>query len=156
ARLSDVISHRQLVNSRVYADWFRPAGIAAELEIGIVRSRVRTRNFVLERTSGDFSDRDRAVLEIVRPHLARIYAMSALRRIVSDDRSAVGDQDRVAGLTPRERDVLELVAAGLSNAAIAERMWISPGTVKKHLDNIYDKLGVANRTAAAALVSIHR
>jgi len=35
-------------------------------------------------------------------------------------------------------------------------MWISPGTVKKHLDNIYDKLGVANRTAAAALVDIHR
>jgi DNA-binding CsgD family transcriptional regulator len=152
ARLSDVISRRRLVNSRIYADWFRPAGIEAELEIGIVRSRVRTRNFVLDRTSGDFSDRDRAVLEIVRPHLARIYAMSELRRAVSDERSAVGEQDRVAGLTPRERDVLELAAAGLSNAAIAERMWISPGTVKKHLDNIYDKLGVANRTAAAALV----
>ena len=36
-RLSDVVSHRSLVNSRVYAEWFRPAGIAAELEAGIAR-----------------------------------------------------------------------------------------------------------------------
>jgi DNA-binding NarL/FixJ family response regulator len=53
-------------------------------------------------------------------------------------------------LTTREAEILELVGAGLTNAAIAERLWISPGTVKKHLDNIYAKLGVANRTAAVA------
>lgn len=152
-RLSDVISRRRLVNSRIYAEWFRPAGIEAELEAGIARSRVRTRNFVLERTSGDFSDRDRAVLEAVRPHLARICAMSELQPAVRDDPAAADEQDRLARLTPREREVLELVAAGLPNAAIAERMWISPGTVKKHLDNVYDKLDVANRTAAAAVVS---
>ena len=46
--------------------------------------------------------------------------------------------------------MLELVAAGLTNAAIAERLWISPGTVKKHLDNVYAKLGVRNRAAAVA------
>ena len=45
------------------------------------------------------------------------------------------------------------MAAGLTNAAIAERLWISPGTVKKHLDNVYEKLGVANRTAAVAALN---
>jgi DNA-binding CsgD family transcriptional regulator len=53
-----------------------------------------------------------------------------------------------------EAEVLELVAAGLTNGATAERLWISPGTVKKHLKNVYAKLGVANR--AAAVVSYRR
>lgn len=53
-------------------------------------------------------------------------------------------------LTPREREVLNLMAAGLTNREIAEALVISPGTVKKHAGNIYGKLGVGNRTEAAA------
>jgi DNA-binding CsgD family transcriptional regulator len=141
-RLSDVVSHARLVRSRVYADWFAPAGVVAELEVGINRSRTRTRNFVLDRTSGDFSERDVAVLQLVAPHLARIHELNTLRGVAGPD-----DSER---LTTREGEVLELVAAGLTNAAIAERLWISPGTVKKHLDNVYAKLGVRNRAAAVA------
>jgi DNA-binding CsgD family transcriptional regulator len=144
-RLSDVISPRQLSRSRVYAEWFRPYGIAAELEVGIVRSRTRTRNFVFERADGDFTARDVAVLQVLAPHLARIHQATVLRRAVDLTGPAPGEQ-----LTTREGEILELVAAGLTNAAIAERLWISPGTVKKHLDHIYAKLGVANRTAAVA------
>jgi LuxR family maltose regulon positive regulatory protein len=53
-------------------------------------------------------------------------------------------------LTDREEDVLELMAAGLTNREIAEQLVISPQTVKKHAGNIYGKLGVGNRTEAAA------
>jgi LuxR family maltose regulon positive regulatory protein len=53
-------------------------------------------------------------------------------------------------LSPRERDVLRLVAVGLTNEEIAGRLFISPGTVKKHTGSIYGKLGVGNRTEAAA------
>lgn len=53
-------------------------------------------------------------------------------------------------LTERESEILELVAAGHTNAQIAETLWIAPGTVRKHLENVYEKLGVQNRTAAAA------
>jgi DNA-binding CsgD family transcriptional regulator len=147
-RLSDVISHRRLVGTRVYAEWFRPYGIEAELEAGIARSRSRTRNFVLERASGDFSARDRAVLELVRPHLARIHETTQLRWTAG----LTGPDDRER-LTTREAEILEFVACGLTNAAIAERLWIAAGTVKKHLDNIYVKLNVTNRTAAAARVN---
>ena len=146
-RLSDVISPRELSRSRVYAEWFRPYQIGAELEVGIARSRTRTRNFVFERRDGDFSDRDVAVLGLIAPHLARIHEDTQLRRA-----AGVVDPGKLARLTPREAEILELVAAGLTNVAIAEQLWISPGTVKKHLDNLYAKLGVANRTAAAALV----
>jgi pimeloyl-ACP methyl ester carboxylesterase/DNA-binding CsgD family transcriptional regulator len=59
----------------------------------------------------------------------------------------------VADLTARELEVLELVAAGLTNDAIAERLYLSARTVERHLSNIYAKLGVsgkAGRAAAAA------
>ncbi len=55
-----------------------------------------------------------------------------------------------AALTPRQREVLLLVAEGLTNADIARRLWISPGTVRRHLENVFAKLDVHTRTAAAA------
>ena len=145
-RITDLVSPRRLRNSRLYSDWYRPHGVEVELEIGILESRTRTRDLVLDRESGDFSDRDVAVMELVRPHLARVHEVWRLRQALTATDPAV------AALTDREREVLELVAAGLTNAAIAERLWIARGTVKKHLDNIYGKLGVTNRTAAAARI----
>jgi DNA-binding CsgD family transcriptional regulator len=53
-------------------------------------------------------------------------------------------------MTPRERQVLDLVADGLTNAQVAAVLWISPGTVRRHLENVFAKLGVHTRTAAAA------
>lgn len=53
-------------------------------------------------------------------------------------------------LTARERDVLSWVARGKTNAEIAELLWLAPSTVRKHLENVYAKLGVNTRTAAVA------
>jgi DNA-binding CsgD family transcriptional regulator len=146
-RVSDLVSNRHLRNSSVYADWFRPAGITGELECGIANSRARTRTFVLDRCGGDFSDRDVAMLALLRPHLTRIRETTELRAAVTSAQPTHAER-----LTAREAEIFDLVAVGLSNADIAERLWISPGTVKKHLDNIYAKLGVRNRTAAVALL----
>ncbi len=55
-------------------------------------------------------------------------------------------------LSPREREVLELLVQGKSNKAIAEILVISPNTVKRHLQSIFTKLGVNSRSAAVALV----
>lgn len=54
-------------------------------------------------------------------------------------------------LTPRERQLVELVAEGLPNKLIARELGLTDGTVKIHLHNVYQKLGVNNRTALAAL-----
>lgn len=54
----------------------------------------------------------------------------------------------VARLTPREGEILALVAEGKTNGQIAEQLWISGGTVRRHLEHAYAKLGVHTRTAA--------
>jgi DNA-binding CsgD family transcriptional regulator len=66
---------------------------------------------------------------------------------VLDDAAAVHP---LAPLTPREHEVLQLAADGLSGRNIAERLFVSPGTVKTHFQNIYDKLGARGRSAAVA------
>ena len=53
-------------------------------------------------------------------------------------------------LTPREREVLQLVAAGNSAPEIADLLFVSPGTIKTHLKNAYDKLGARDRGSAVA------
>ncbi|HUG61159.1 MAG TPA: response regulator transcription factor, partial [Methylomirabilota bacterium] len=60
------------------------------------------------------------------------------------------DPARAAGLSARERDVLRLIADGRSNQAIAEAVFLSRGTVTKHVEHILNKLGVDSRVAAAA------
>jgi DNA-binding CsgD family transcriptional regulator len=51
-------------------------------------------------------------------------------------------------LTAREREVVSWLARGKTNAEIAQLLWLSPSTVRKHLEHVYAKLGVNTRTAA--------
>ena len=57
-------------------------------------------------------------------------------------------------LTAREREILTLVADGLTNATIGKQLWVTEQTVKFHLSNIYRKLGVSNRTEASRFVHV--
>jgi LuxR family transcriptional regulator, maltose regulon positive regulatory protein len=61
----------------------------------------------------------------------------------------------VEPLTPRELEVLRLVAAGLSDRQIAEQLVVAQGTVKRHLNNLYGKLGAGSRTQALARAKHH-
>jgi LuxR family maltose regulon positive regulatory protein len=80
------------------------------------------------------------------------YAMRILEAMVERAEIAVGEKHRpnFPALSERELEVLRLVASGLGNRAIAERLVLSPGTVKRHLHNIMEKLDAANRTEAVA------
>jgi len=60
-----------------------------------------------------------------------------------------------AGLTPREIEVLGLVAQGLTNPQVAQRLFLSSRTVQRHLNSVYRKLGVSSRTAATHLALEH-
>jgi len=77
----------------------------------------------------------------------------------ADGRSGVRTVERVAEqparLTQREREILQLVAQGDSNAQLARTLWVTEQTVKFHLSNIYRKLEVANRTEASRWAHLH-
>ena len=72
---------------------------------------------------------------------------------LSRARRASVANDPVAGLSPRQREVLELLALGMDNDQIASRLFISRNTVKFHVRTIYERLGVHNRVAAARVLA---
>lgn len=74
--------------------------------------------------------------------------VSELRGFLSDEGVPASEADGFCELTPREREVLDLVAQGLSNARIAEELFISPKTVRNHVTRIYSKLDVGHRAEA--------
>jgi two-component system, NarL family, response regulator LiaR len=63
--------------------------------------------------------------------------------------------DFATTLTERERDILRLLASGLSNAAIADKLYLAEGTVRNHVTNIFIKLDVTDRAQATALAWKH-
>jgi DNA-binding CsgD family transcriptional regulator len=93
---------------------------------------------VLTRSGTGFDDADVQLLEALRPLLSRrltvLLRLGAARQVLSS----------------REREVLDLVATGLTDAAIAHRLGCRPRTVDKHLEHAYRALGVGNRAAAVA------
>jgi len=100
-----------------------------------------TMGLVLKESSPD------QLLECVR----RVHAgerwldPDAMIRMTADPPDAAAVDERIAALTAREREVVRMIAAGLRNRDIGERLSISENTVKVHLHNIYDKLGVEGR-----------
>lgn len=90
------------------------------------------------------------VLSAIRQAFARtIYLFTPPHR------GPAGPSRPEHALTERELEILRLVAAGRSNGQVARMLWLSEATVKLHLSHIYDKLGVNNRTAAAAWAHAH-
>ena len=100
-------------------------------------------------------DEDTAEMELdaARQVFARLGAAPDLRHVETLTRErAAGDTRR---LSPREVEVLRLVAAGRTNQAIAAELFLSDRTVGRHVSNIFGKLGVSSRTAAAAYAFDH-
>ena len=242
-KLSDFLTLRELHRLEIYADYFRPLEIEHEICVGLPAPLSHTKCFLFTSGSRDFSERDRLLVELLRPHLVHLYENAKMRRLASalaagadtpgelvvldgggsigfataralallaayadgggtrlpelledwllhEDTRLNGDSLPPAGkpltiergahrlvvrrlrddpqtllltegtapgdgielLTPREREILALVEEGKTNAEIAAALWISPTTVRTHLENIYAKLGVGSRTAALARV----
>jgi DNA-binding CsgD family transcriptional regulator len=219
---SDFVTQRRMHATSLWDGLFRPFEIERQMVALLPSPPPLLVGVVLNRCGRDFSERDRALLNLLRPHLANGYRNAQARTVLSALQGAAGDRreavvvvgtlgeplavapraDRllaafgdgagqrlperllewsrrtrarkplpaerllasredltvearfvapsVIALRALEREVLVLVAEGRTNKEIALRLDVLPATVKKHLERIYDKLGVRTRTAAAA------
>lgn len=256
-RISDLLTLRQFHRLDLYQGYFHPLGIERQLAFPLRASRGHVIGIALSRRSRDFSERDRLVCDLFRPHLLHAHRNAAarthmrqalatfeqaleesgravilvdargrvaletpgarrllatyfgaparrarrlpgqlerwrqaLRRRDSDERRQAPVEPLLIGrdgawlaahmirradgedgealllderrlpsaaslasleLTAREREILGLVARGETDKEIAQALFVSPRTVEKHLEHVYDKLGVHTRTAAAVL-----
>jgi DNA-binding NarL/FixJ family response regulator len=87
-----------------------------------------------------------AAADLARWRGWRVDDLEAVERRLGLSQQSSGAE----ALTPREREVVALVAEGLTNAAVAERLYISPRTAAVHVSNILGKLGMVSRTEVAA------
>jgi DNA-binding CsgD family transcriptional regulator len=150
-RISDLVAPADFRRTALFNDYYRPVGVEHAMAVPIHVRRNVLVSFVVNRSGRDFSDRDRACLESIRPHLGNLYRLT---REIEGPRAAWGvpsAEPRSASgppLTGREREVLHWLGGGKTDRDIAAILGISPRTVHKHLQRIYEKLGVETRTAA--------
>lgn len=253
-KISDFVSRREFRRTDIYDYLFRPAGLEHQMACGLPGPQALVVGISINRRSRNFSERDRALLDLLRPHLVHAHARAATRELSqatilmleaalggvgraaillsaggviqaasaqalqwldeycpappSEDTlpqplaawqerrratltkggtesgddvleiqcgsrcltiRAIGDQGadhdllvfeerhevsshdmRTLGLTRRQAEILQLVAAGRSDREIARLLFISEHTVGKHLEHIFTRLQVTTRTAAAA------
>jgi len=135
-RLSDFTTPTSFRQLEVYNVLLRPFGLERTVNVAY-RGPRGFHEIVCARTRLDFSDRELMLLNL---------AATAIGLAARDPAPKVPP---ALALTAREAQVLERVARGGSNAEIAQALTVAPGTIKKHLDNIYTKLGVRNRVEAA-------
>ncbi|MER7182262.1 response regulator transcription factor, partial [Streptomyces hyaluromycini] len=84
-------------------------------------------------------------------HLPPALLTGVLRELTAARKHRTESERLVESLTPREREVLRCMVAGLGRKAVAERLFLSPHTVRTHMQNVLGKLGVHSTLAAVAL-----
>jgi len=140
--LTDFVSARDFRRSEFYALVHRPLGVEHMLQLYLDPRRTDAR-LEFDRFETDFGERDRNVLDLLLPHLRQLLRAATRRPAASGPATE---------LTSREREVIAHVADGRTNSEIGRLLGISSHTVRKHLENAYEKLGTHTRTGAVAAV----
>ena len=138
----DFYSRRQLMSTGLWSEVARPSGINDMLVLWLPTQPGRMRGFNFDTGDREFSERDRAVLRLLYP-----YLLDAARAREQQTAASPAGQS----LSAREREVLAELARGRTSRGIGEALGISSRTVDKHLERIFEKLGVRTRAAAVAI-----
>jgi DNA-binding CsgD family transcriptional regulator len=151
--ISDFLSRQRFHRLGLYAEFFRGIPVEHQMAISLPGPDAEVIGVALSRARHDFCDKDRALLSVLQTPLIAALLRACRRQHASQALSALPCRG-LASLTDREIQILRLVAAGRTNAAIARQLEVSPRTIAKHLEHTYRKLGVSSRAAAAARMAV--
>ena len=126
-RWSDFYSQTELKNQPFYDLLHHDSPVRYGINLPLPAPAGWTRKVGLFRTHRDFTERDRLALQLLRPHLHAVYLDAERRR------------HGVPYVTRREREILHLVSQGYSNAEIAGSLFVAVATVRKHLENVFNR-----------------
>jgi DNA-binding CsgD family transcriptional regulator len=160
--LSDLMDRPALGRLPLYTDFLLPRGTMDQLLCVIQVSKKQGTVLTFNRSRPGFADRHRDLVNLATPHLVQAVAhRERLAQTIASRQVSHGHLEHLeqaaigfAELTSREQQVGELVAMGHTDRQVARILLISPRTVQKHVENIYQKLGPSNRATLAA--AFHR
>lgn len=141
--------HRTALHGEAYGKVGQEDGLGLDIDLGA--GGMLTLN--VTRSRRGYAAAERVSLGLlgahVQAHWHRLQAEQRWRHALARDTPSP-----LHALSLRERDVLGWVAGGKTNATIAHLLGVRPGTVKRHLENIYRKLGLSGRSHAASLLAL--
>lgn len=153
-RESDIIQEKKRMESPYYQKVYEPNRWHYAMQIILAYNEEFVGVITLYRVKGkkDFGYRDTLVMDLLKDHMAyRVYKEKEKYNKV-DEKITISDAVELYKLTEREHSTLNYMMQGLNNEQMCEQLFISNNTLKKHILNIYRKVGVHSRVQLFKLI----
>ncbi|QIX62269.1 response regulator transcription factor [Hymenobacter sp. BT18] len=151
-RTSDFCRMPQYFRTTLFNSFYRPLALTHHMILGLELKDYGWVTCALARQRRNFTEADRQVLHLLKPHMQVAVRHARTVARLQSPPPAAPEMALLTELTARETHVLTLLSRGLTDKEIGQQSGISTRTVQNHLQNIYSKLGVTNRTAALGQV----
>lgn len=153
-RETDIISDEKRVQTEYYKKVYKPNNWHYALQMIFGRNRHFLGVVTLYRTIGkeDFTYEDVFLMDMLKDHMAYRLSQNRNSQMTSEEKLTLSQAVLKYDLTKREQTILQMLLQGMENAEICEELAITVNTLKKHILNIYRKLGIRNRVQMFKLI----
>lgn len=153
-RETDIISDEKRVQTEYYQRVYKPNNWHYALQMIFGRNKHFLGVVTLYRTIGkeDFTYEDVFLMDMLKDHMAYRLSQDRNNQMTSQEKLTLTQAVKTYDLTKREQTILQLLLQGMENTEICDRLSIMVNTLKKHILNIYRKLGIRNRVQMFKLI----
>lgn len=146
-RDTDLFPDEERVHTEFYKKCFLPYNLHYGVTLSLAENNqlLGTLSLYRAREMGDFSDEELFMLHLLGDHLNARFYKELYKEGRHEDNDFLLQLIKEYGLTGREAEVLQLIFDDMSNEEIADKLCISPNTLKKHMQNLYRKFGASSR-----------
>ncbi len=146
-RDTDLFPDEERVNTEFYKKCFLPYNLHYGVTLSLAENNqlLGTLSLYRAREMGDFSDEELFMLHLLGDHLNARFYKELYKEGRHEDNDFLLQLIKEYGLTGREAEVLQHIFDDMSNEEIADKLCISPNTLKKHMQNLYRKFGASSR-----------